>query len=524
LSSAAVTAVGCIGPARLTAGFDAYRRLDLWAQTEVYGDLDLVSYGELVRIADQIRLQGRGGAGFPFARKLTAVAESARRRSLPTVVVVNATEGEPAAWKDKMLLNRAPHLVIDGAALVASALRAREIVFGIADDGVAGDSLLAALRERQHLPAPPRVVTVPHRFLSGEGGALVRGINGEAHIPPGKKVRASDSGVDGLPTLLSNAETFAQLAVAVSIGVEEYTRVGLPEEPGTVLLTVSGSARQPSVIETPTGVPLKEVLRICGATPGQGVLTGGYHGRWITPEAASQAEVSRRGFAEVGGALGAGIIIPLGDDTCPLGEVARVMHYLAAESAGQCGPCRLGMPEMARLVNSVLDGTGSPDAVHAVAGATKGRGACSHPDGTARFALSALETFVEDVSAHLYHNGCGRPVKGVLPIPEGPDDGGANHRLEVDWSRCDGHGLCAHILPEMVRLDSNGFPAFPGAPVPAWLEPQARRAVDMCPALALRLTRTASAPAPDARRRAERQRAPKQRAARTDRSIKRTHG
>ncbi|MBX6356867.1 MAG: ferredoxin [Micromonosporaceae bacterium] len=486
MSSAAVTSVGCIGPARLTAGFDTYKRLDLWAQSEVYGDLNLLSYGELVELADQIRLRGRGGAGFPFARKLNAVAESARRRAEPTVVVVNATEGEPAAWKDKMLLNRAPHLVIDGAALAASALRAREIVFGVADDGVAGDSLLDALRERRHLPAPPRVVTVPHRFLSGEGGALVRGINGEAHIPPGTKVRASDFGVDGLPTLVSNAETYAQLAVAASIGADEYTSIGIPEEPGTVLLTITGSARQPSVIETPTGVPLKEVLRLCGATPGQGVLTGGYHGQWITPEAAGQAEISRRGLAEVGGSLGAGIIIPLAEDTCPLGEVSRVMHYLAAESAGQCGPCRLGMPEMARLVNAILDGTGSPDAVHAVAGATRGRGACSHPDGSSRFVLSALETFAEDVSAHLYHNGCGRPVKGVLPIPDSPEEGGT-WRLEVDWSRCDGHGLCAHILPEMVRLDSNGFPAFPGAPVPSWLEPQARRAVDMCPALALRL-------------------------------------
>ena len=511
MSSTRVTAVGCIGPARLTAGLDALDRLDLWAQAEVYGDLELVSLGDLIRLADRIRLQGRGGAGFPFAHKLRAVAESARRQDRPTVVVVNATEGEPAAWKDKMLFTRAPHLVIDGAALAASALKAREIVIGIADDGVTGASLLDALRERQHLPAPPRVVTVPHRFISGEGGALVRGINGEAHIPPGQKIRASDSGVAGLPTLISNAETFAQLAVAASIGAEEYARLGTVEEPGTVLLTITGSARHPSVIEAPTGVPLKEVLRLCGASPGQGVLTGGYHGRWITAEAAGQAEVSRRSLAEVGGALGAGIIIPLAEDTCPLGEVSRVMHYLAAESAGQCGPCRLGMPEMARLVTGILDGTGSPDAVHAVAGAIRGRGACSHPDGSSRFVLSALEVFAEDVSAHLNHDGCGRPVRCVLPVPDGLEAG--TGRLEVDWSRCDGHGLCAHILPEMVRLDSNGFPAFTAAPVPSWLEPQARRAVDMCPALALRLTGTS---APGARPRSKDGRTSK------DRSVKRT--
>jgi ferredoxin len=236
-------------------------------------------------------------------------------------------------------------------------------------------------------------------------------------------------------------------------------------------------------------MPLKEVLRLCGATTGQGVLTGGYHGKWITPEAASQAEVSRKSFTDVGGTLGAGIIVPLAEDTCALGEVARVVHYMAAESAGQCGPCRLGLPEMARLLTGILDGSGSPEAVRSVVGAIRGRGACSHPDGTSRFVLSALDTFAEDVAAHLYHDGCGRPVKGHLPIPEAPADAGIG-RLMVDWSHCDGHGLCAHILPEIIRLDENGFPAIPDAPVPSWLEPQAKRAVDMCPALALRLTGT----------------------------------
>jgi NADH:ubiquinone oxidoreductase subunit F (NADH-binding)/ferredoxin len=479
--------VGRMGPARLTAGLIEFGRLDLWAHREVHGDVEPIPYRGLISLADQIRLGGRGGAGFPFARKLAAVFESVQRCQAPPVVVVNGTEGEPAAWKDKMLLARAPHLVLDGALLAARALGARELVVGVADDGVAGASVLDALRERGRSPLPIRIVTVPHRFISGEAGALVRGINGDAHIPPGQKVRASDSGVDGRPTLVSNAETYAQLAVAASVGSAEYSAVGTADEPGTVLLTVTGSARRPRVVETPTGLPLKEALRLCGASTGQGVLTGGYHGKWITPEAASQAEISRQSFTEVGGALGAGIIIPLTEDTCPLGEVARVMHYLAAESAGQCGPCRLGLPEMARLLTGILDGSGSPDAVRGVVAAIRGRGACTHPDGSSRFILSALDTFPEDLTAHLYHNGCGRPVAGVLPVPDGPAGAGLG-RLKVDWSSCDGHGLCAHILPEMVRLDENGFPAIPDATVPAWLQAQARRAVDMCPALALRLT------------------------------------
>src|SRR5690349_20461029 len=184
-------------------------------------------------------------------REVHGNVQPLRLRDLPPVIVVNATEGEPAAWKDKALLTRAPHLILDGAALAAAALDAEEIVVGVADDDIGFESLDEALMERR-MPVPTRIVTVPDRFISGEGGALVRGINGEAHIPPGVKTRASDTGVAGLPTLLSNAETFAQLAIGARIGPYEYAAVGDGREPGAVMLTVLGSARHPAVVECPT--------------------------------------------------------------------------------------------------------------------------------------------------------------------------------------------------------------------------------------------------------------------------------
>ncbi|WP_232533778.1 NADH-quinone oxidoreductase subunit NuoF family protein [Plantactinospora sp. KBS50] len=482
---AAVPPVACFGEPRLTAGLDEFGSLDLAAHEEVHGPIGPLSISSLLRLAEDIQLTGRGGAGFPFARKLRAVLESARSQQSPPVVVVNATEGEPASWKDKVLLTRAPHLILDGAALAAYALDADEIVIGVADDGVGESSLAAALRERQ-MPVDTGIVTVPHRFISGEGGALVRGINGEAHIPPGRKQRASDSGVGGLPTLLSNAETYAQIAVAARLGPYEYAAVGLEKEPGTVLLTVGGAARRPAVVECPTGTPLAEVLALCDVPPGPGVLVGGYHGKWISAESAAHAEVSRAGLSAVGGTLGAGIILPLGEDTCPLGEVAQVVRYLAGESAGQCGPCRLGLPDLARATDLVVSGANPADTVRTAAGVIKGRGACSHPDGTGRFATSAMEVFAADVVAHTTRDGCGKRVKGVLGLPEAPNV--VKRRLAVDWSRCDGHGLCAVVAPEFIRLDDNGFPSFPPTPVPTWLEGGATKAVQMCPALALRLT------------------------------------
>jgi NADH:ubiquinone oxidoreductase subunit F (NADH-binding)/ferredoxin len=483
----AVPLVCQLGPPRLTAGLDHHGRLDLRRHYAVHGVPRPLTGEQLVDLTERIGLCGRGGAAFPFARKVAAVLDSAERRGADTVVVVNATEGEPASWKDKVLLARAPHLVLDGAAVAAHAIGAREIVVGVAEGAPGTASLLAAAAERK-MPVRARVVMVPDRFISGEGGALVRAINGETPIPPGRKVRASDTGVDGLPTLLSNAETYAQLAVAVRLGPARYAEVGTDAEPGTVLLTVGGAASRPGVVETPVGVPLSAVLRVCGATYGQGVLVGGFHGKWISAEAAAAVEVSREGLTRVGGTLGAGVVLALGTDTCPLGEVTRVLQYLAGESAGQCGPCRLGLPELGRAMGSVADGSGGVagiDAVRAAAGAVRGRGACTHPDGAARFALSALDAFGEDLAAHVLRDGCRRPVRGVLPIPDTHTN---RSRLAVDWSRCDAHGLCAYLVPELVRLDANGYPGLHDIAVPVWLEHRARKAVRMCPALALRMT------------------------------------
>jgi NADH:ubiquinone oxidoreductase subunit F (NADH-binding)/ferredoxin len=475
-----------VGPARLFKGVTGMRRLDLASHRALHRAPSRLSVDEVVALAKGVDLRGRGGAAFPFARKLRAVADAAARHSSRTVVLVNATEGEPASTKDKMLLARKPHLVLDGAMLAARALGAREIVLGVTDGGVAERSLRTAVEEAGQSKRV-RIVHLPERFITGEGGALVRGVNGETPIPPGRKVRAAESGVDGLPTLLSNAETFAQLAVLAELGVEGYRSVGTPTEPGTVLLTVTGHDGRHTVVETPAGVPLSEVFRRCGVTAGQGVMVGGYHGAWLSPASAGTALVSRESMTDAGAALGAGIIVPLEAGTCPLGEVARVAEYLGAESAGQCGPCRLGLPAIARSVSALAAGRSGDEALSAIrqgSGVVRGRGACSHPDGATRFLLSALEVFADDVTAHLAGGGCGRPVQRVLPVP-GEEASDSGMRLTVDWSRCAGHGLCGHLVPELIHLDVFGYPVLADAAVPKRLLRDALQAAEMCPALAL---------------------------------------
>ncbi|MEV8533760.1 NADH-ubiquinone oxidoreductase-F iron-sulfur binding region domain-containing protein [Streptomyces sp. NPDC051211] len=464
----------------MLAGLDTAARLDRVAHLTRHGSLPRYRPDELLGLAENIDLRGRGGAGFPFARKLRAVARAATARDGRTAVVVNGSEGEPGCLKDTALLLHVPHLVLDGALLAAAALCAEEVVVGVTRADVE-QSVRAAVAERGPGGSRVRVDRLPERFVTGEGTALVGALNGGPALPSGQKVRTSDRGLAGQPTLLSNTETFAQLAVAARLGALDYRSAGLPAEPGTVLLTVAGT----TVVETPTGSSLPYVLDVCGTDPGQGVLVGGYHGRWLGPEAARSALVSRQSLASFDAVLGAGAVLPLPEDTCPAGEVARVARWMAEESAGQCGPCVRGLPALAAVLEEAVAGGGRTalDAVEARTRAVKGRGACAHPDGTAHFIASALAVFPEEFAVHALGRGCGRRVLGALPLPEDESP----ERLVVDWTLCKGHGLCVEILPDVVRLGVDGYPADASMPVPGRLRPKALRAVRRCPALALRI-------------------------------------
>jgi NADH:ubiquinone oxidoreductase subunit F (NADH-binding)/ferredoxin len=490
---AAIPPVMRIGQARVTSGLDRHSRLDLAAHRAEFGDLPAVSGPDLIRFAAEVDLRGRGGAAFPVARKLRAVVTAARQTKRHPVVVVNAAEGEPGSAKDKMLLSRSPHLVLDGAVIAARALNARQIVVAVAGDGPHLESVRDAVASDSAINRMTRVVSVPDRFVSGESSALVNAINGKVALPPGTSVKTSDAGVKGLPTLLSNAETYAQLAILAMLGPAGYASAGLKREPGTVLLTIGGSVAHPAVAEVPTGVPLGHVLDLCGADMASGVLIGGYHGMWLTADDAYRIPVSRSGLAAAGGTLGAGVVLVLGIDSCPLGEVSRVASYLAMQSSGQCGPCKLGLPSVARSLAAVASGAGGIDELEAIRRAAfgvRGRGACAHPDGTANFVVSALDTFSDDLSEHMFRGRCGRDVPGVLPLPgDHASREESETRLKVDWTRCSGHGLCARLAPELIQLDEHGYPELLDVAVPFWLMRDATQAVEMCPALALQLAR-----------------------------------
>lgn len=391
-----------IGTPRLLAGLDRHAVLDARAHLAIHGALPGADRAKLLELLSGSGLAGRGGAGFPLATKLRSL-----RGSSPTVVV-NGSESEPASHKDRTLLRRTPHLVLDGALAVATAVGARKVVVAVHDE-LAYATVCAAARERIDARRV-RVQRTDAAFLAGEARTLLRVLDGGPALPPGRRELPTDQGI-----LVSNVETFAQLAILVRLGARRFAETGTRDEPGTTLLTVGGAVGRPGVIEVPIGTPVGILLNAAQAENAQYLVAGGYHGSWLRPDV--DIPISRAGLRAAEATLGAGVLYVLDGSTCALGELTRVSRWLAAQSAGQCGPCRFGLPALAADVAAVAQG--HPAAIAEAtrhANAVDGRGACAHPDGTARFVRSGLAVLHDEIVAHRTGGGCRRPVLGQLPI------------------------------------------------------------------------------------------------------------
>ena len=362
-------------------------------------------------------IDGRGGAGFPLARKLAVVAAQAQRgrsRRAP-VVIGNAAEGEPASRKDAVLLERAPHLVLDGLVVAAVAIGASEAVVATSDRLAAHVRRAIAERvaRRSGAPDPVRLDVRPlahTSFVAGEAGALASAVDGGRGLPEDRVVRLAERGPSGRPTLVSNVETLAQAALVARYGAAWARSVGSASAPGTRLVTVS-DVTDPTgavVLETAGGAPLGELLvasRLARADPrrAQAVLVGGWGGTWV-PAVALDAGLDVDGLAPWGAAPGAGVLAVLDDRTCPIAVTARIAAALAGASAGRCGPCVNGLPRIAEVVAVLASGRPAGDLageVRRLTALVDGRGACHHPDGVARMVRSAVAVFRDDVQAHL---------------------------------------------------------------------------------------------------------------------------
>jgi len=344
-------------------------------------------------------LTGRGGAGFPTARKLAAVAAGHA-----PVVVANGTEGEPASAKDRVLMASSPHLVLDGAVLAAELTGAREAVIVAHRDVREIMDEAAAERARAGLDRVRLVVrTAAEGFVAGQASAVVRWIQRGVPAPTATPPRLAQRGLHGAPTLVQNVETLAHLALIARYGAAWFRSAGTPAEPGTMLVTVTGAVREPGVLEIGIGTSVGQVLEQAGGSsaPLRALLLGGYFGTWVDAAAALGRPFSSAGLADLDAGPGAGLIAALPAGARGLRETARLARYLAGESAGQCGPCRFGLPAIAGEVERLAAGQDTDTGLlRRWLGQVDGRGGCAHPDGAIRLIRSALRTFGAEPGTH----------------------------------------------------------------------------------------------------------------------------
>ena len=378
---------------------------------------------DIIDAVQRAGLRGRGGAGFPTGRKLVSVAGGRGRR----VVVANVTEGEPASAKDRLLMTRRPHLVIDGALVAAAAVGAGEVIMCV--DRTRTESLASlqrALDERSATESNShrvRLAASPPRYVAGEETALVNWLNGSSSRPTVAPPRPFERGVGRRPTLVQNVETLAHLAQIAAFGPTWFRQVGVADDPGTSLFTVTGAVSHPCVLEAATGTVARDVLLSAGCTGAgvRAVLVGGFFGAWVDIRQLHAMPLSRNALGDIGASPGAGVLVALPESACGLAETARVLAWYAGESAGQCGPCAFGLPDLARLTARVAEGSGSAadvDRLRRWAGDIEGRGACRHPDGAVRLLRSALTVFAGDVEQHLRGRSCaGTAGPQVLLVP-----------------------------------------------------------------------------------------------------------
>ncbi|HSO93556.1 MAG TPA: SLBB domain-containing protein, partial [Candidatus Dormibacteraeota bacterium] len=308
---------------------------------------------DLIGMLEASGLKGRGGAGFPVGRKWRSVAERGGGRA---VLLVNGAEGEPLSLKDRSVMAMRPHLVVDGALLAADAVGLEEVIFYVgAEHHAARASMSRALAERRadFGRRRMRLLEAPTAYVAGEESAAVNFVQSGVARPTTTPPRPFERGVRGRPTLVQNIESLSMAALIAQYGERWYRGLGRGTARGLGLVTVSGAVSRPGLQEVELGSTVGEVVETAGGARNglQAVLLGGYFGAFAPADEAWDLELDQASMRARGYALGCGVVSLLSEAECGVKTSSRIMGYMAAQSARQCGPCVFGLAAIAEATS-----------------------------------------------------------------------------------------------------------------------------------------------------------------------------
>jgi NADH-quinone oxidoreductase subunit F len=384
------------------------------------------SASDIQKMVTDSGLKGRGGAGFLTGQKWSFVPMGQGTRR-PKYLVVNADEMEPGTFKDRLLLEGGPNLLVEGAIISAYAVEA-DVVYiflrwayktavsriekAIAqayEKNYLGRNILGSdysLQMYLHVSAG--------RYMCGEEDGLLDALEGKRAIPRSKPPYPQTCGLWGKPTVVNNVETLSNVPYIVKKGPESFKKLSLTEEGGTKLYGVSGRVNNPGLWELPMGTTIGEIFH-----QHAGGMMDGYKFRGLLPGGASTDFLTEEHFdvkmdfanvQKAGSRLGTGTMIILDDRKCPVGMVLNLMRFFARESCGWCTPCREGLPWIAETLEAIENGQGRAEDIDLLEEHTgllgMGHTFCALAPGAMEPLQSALRFFRDDFERHISEHRC----------------------------------------------------------------------------------------------------------------------
>ncbi len=379
---------------------------------------------QVIKEVDASGLRGRGGAGFPTGRKWSFVPKDIPK---PKYLIANADESEPGTFKDRLLLERDPHTVIEGVILASYAIQSHVAfiylrgeffpLYRILENAIQ-EAREAGYLGKNILGSGYDLDLILHRgagaYICGEETGLISSLEGDKGWPRIRPPFPAVSGLYGCPTVVNNVETLSALPWIIDQGAAKYAAMGTEKSKGTKLFSVSGHVQRPGVYEMEMGYPLKKLLEEdCGGVRDgkklKGVIPGGSSVPVLLPHEIEDLHLDYESMAAAGTLLGSGGVIVMDETTCMVRAAGNLARFYAHESCGQCSPCREGCHWMQKVFMRIEDGKaeeGDLDLILSVSNRIMGRTICPLGDAAAMPAGAFIKKFRDEFEQHIKQKRC----------------------------------------------------------------------------------------------------------------------
>jgi NADH-quinone oxidoreductase subunit F len=360
-------------------------------------------------------LRGRGGAGFPMGRKASFLAKGTGK---PTYLCVNADESEPGTFKDREIMLRNPHRLIEGCLVTAHGIESQNVFIYLRGEYLdVFEVMRAAMAEAREAGLLGDVTIVLHRgagaYICGEESALLESLEGKRGQPRSRPPFPAVSGLYGSPTLINNVQTIATVPPIIEQGAAWYASIGPESSPGTVVFSLSGNVERPGNYELELGTPLRHLVYDIGGGIANGrelkaIIPGGSSTTVMTPDLLD-TPLDYNSVAEVGSQFGAAAVIVIDDRACMVQMALRSTQFYMHESCGKCTPCREGTRWMTQLLRKLENGRAEQselDLLLSVADRVMGKCLCALGDFAAGPVVEYVRAFRDEFQRHIDEGGC----------------------------------------------------------------------------------------------------------------------